>query len=33
MNDLAAYVELEHEIIVKWSYPNVYSLPFIYSTS
>ena len=31
MNDLAAYVELEHEIIVKC--PNVYSLPLIYNTS
>ena len=33
MNVLAAYVELEHEIIVKWSCPNVYSLPLIYNTS
>ena len=33
MNDLAAYVELEHRIIVKWSCPNVYSLPLIYNTS
>ena len=33
MNELAAYVELENEIIVKWSCPNVYSLPLIYNTS
>ena len=33
MNDLVAYVELEHEIIVKWYCLTVYSLPLIYSTS
>ena len=33
MNELAACVELEPEIIVKWSCPNVYSLPLIYNTS
>ena len=33
MKYLAAYIELEHEIIVKWSCPNVYSLPLTYNTS
>ena len=32
MNDLAAYVELEHEI-VRWSSQNVNSLAFIYNTA
>ena len=33
MNEVAAYVELKHEIIVKLSCPNVYSLPLIYNTA
>ena len=32
MNDLAASVELEHEI-VRWSSQNVNSLAFIYNTA
>ena len=32
MNDLAAYVELEHKI-VRWSSQNVNSLAFIYNTA
>ena len=32
VNDLAAYVELEHDI-VRWSSQNVNSLVFIYNTA